>query len=277
MMFDTLHMAKTNVAPITAIALIAFALCAIPTLVTDAEAQVRTQYDLQGIESRVQAEVAQAVALYSVQGEAAFDAITPARVSNVNKIIPFVMEADSLKIVAHGAVPQFVGQTAQALHRADKPILQIRTELDRHGETWIEHIGINPANGQTQAKRTLLHLHDDGYIFAAGHYLADSEVQQFVEDTVRLYEAHGRGAFNQITPDAPVITDALYPFVIDAATWTRVADGVVPARVGQSETILDTSARSVGHVLADLDANGGTWVTYTFHNPATDIEQLKRT
>ena len=35
-----------------------------------------------------------------------------------------------------------------------------------------------------------------------------------------------------ITPDRPITTDALYPFVIDAATWTRLADGVVPGRVG---------------------------------------------
>ena len=52
---------------------------------------------------------------------------------------------------------------------------------------------------------------------------------------------------------------------------------MVPDRVGKSETILDTSARSVEDVLADLEANGATWVTYTFHNPSTGTEQLKRT
>ena len=40
---------------------------------------------------------------------------------------------------------------------------------------------------------------------------------------------------------------------------------------------MDTSDRSVGDVLADLEANGRTWVTYTIHNPSTDTEQLKRT
>ena len=275
MILDALRPIKTNTTSTITIALIAFALCAIPALVTDAEAQVRTAYDLESIESRVQAEVTRAVDLYKAQGEAAFNTITPERVSNVNKIIPFVVKANNLEIVAHGAVPNFVGQVAQGLTRADKPYRDILTDL-RDGEVWIEHIGINPANGQNQAKRTLLQLHE-GYIFAAGHYLADSEIQQFVEDTVRLYESHGRGAFDRITPDAPITTDALYPFVINAATWTRVADGVVPSRVGQPETILDTSARSVTNVLADLRANGGTWVTYTFHNPATDIEQLKRT
>ncbi|MBI1658986.1 MAG: hypothetical protein IS632_09500, partial [Thaumarchaeota archaeon] len=61
-----------------------------------------------------------------------------------------------------------------------------------------------------------------------------------------------------------------------AASWTRLADGVVPDRVGKAETILDTSGRSVESVLADLEANGSVWVTYDFHNPSTDTEQLKR-
>ena len=51
-------------------------------------------------------------------------------------------------------------------------------------------------------------------------------------------------------------TDDLYLFVIDAATWTRLADGVVPDRVGKAKATLDTSARSVEDILADLEANG---------------------
>ena len=81
----------------------------------------------------------------------------------------------------------------------------------------------------------------------------------------------------RITPDNPVLTFELYLFAIDYSAWMRVADEVVPARVGQSETILDTSARTVEDVLADLGENEGTWAEYTFHNPGTDIIQIKRT
>ena len=44
----------------------------------------------------------------------------------------------------------------------------------------------------------------------------------------------------------------------------------------QPETILDTSTRSAADVLAELNERGSLWVTYIFHNPATGIEQLKR-
>ena len=107
----------------------------------------------------------------------------------------------------------------------------------------------------------------------------ESDVIFVVDSAIFTYESNKENDawIDIITPDEPIITDDLYPFVIDAATWTRLADGVVPDRVGKAETILDTSTRTVEDVLSDLEANGGTWVTYTFHNPSTGIEQLKRT
>ena len=268
---------------VAAVALVALAACLAPAASYAAEdtsdgapLQNRIPYDQSSIESRIHAEVNRIQGLYSEQGQAAFAAITSAGLAGTDAIAPFVVDADTLEIVAHGASPQYVGQVAQTLREADKPISLIRSDLEQNDRTWITHTDVNPANGQLQTKRTLLHLYD-GYIFSAGHYLPDSETQQLVEETVRLYELDGIAAFGIITPDAPVVTDDLYPFVIDAASWTRVADGVVPDRVGQAETILDTSGRSVEDVLADLRENGATWTTYTFHNPATDISQLKRT
>ena len=100
-----------------------------------------------------------------------------------------------------------------------------------------------------------------------------------MDSTILTYESNkddGRWV-DIITPDEPTATDDLYPFVIDAASWTRLADGVVPDRVGKPETILDTADRTPEEVMDDLESSGSTWVTYTFHNPSTDTEQLKRT
>ena len=104
-------------------------------------------------------------------------------------------------------------------------------------------------------------------------------MQSVVDYATFIYESNKENDawIDIITPDEAIVTDDLYPFVIDAATWTRLADGVVPDRVGQAETILDTSDRSVEDVLAALEADGSVWVTYSFHNPSTGLEQLKRT
>ena len=145
---------------------------------------------------------------------------------------------------------------------------------------WVSYEHTNPVTGQDETKRTWLVMHG-GLIFGSGYYssnIPESDVQFAVSNAIGIYEANKENDawVDIITPDAPIRTDAMYPFVIDAATWTRLADGVVPARVGQPETILDTSSRSVDDVLADLEANGATWATYLFHNPATGVEQLKR-
>ena len=146
---------------------------------------------------------------------------------------------------------------------------------------WVSYTFTNPATGEMESKRTWLIVHE-GLVFGSGYYSSDisrSDVQFVVNNAIFTYEFNKENDawIDIITPDEAVMTDDLYPFVIDAATWTRLADGVVPDRVGQAETILDTSDRSVEEVLADLEADGSVWVTYSFHNPSTGIEQLKRT
>ncbi|MYB29550.1 MAG: hypothetical protein F4Y18_00705, partial [Cenarchaeum sp. SB0663_bin_5] len=261
-----------------AVALIALVACLAPAVDAYGTTQDRTLYDQSSIDSRINAEVDRIQALYAAQGQAAFDTITSAGLADANTAILYIVNADTLQIVAHASDPGQVGQVAQTLRAADKSYSQIRAELAQNNRIWITNIDTNPANLEFQTTRTLLHLHD-GYIFAAGHLLPDTEIQLFIEEKVKMYDSYGdaEAFFDSITPDNPVLTDELYMFVIDYSAWMRVADEVVPARVGQSETILDTSARSVEDVLADLGENEGTWAEYTFHNPGTDIIQIKRT
>ena len=152
-----------------------------------------------------------------------------------------------------------------------------RTRRPAHGRATRHKHG----DREIESKRTWLITHD-GLVFGSGYYSSDipeSDVRFVVDSAIFTYESNKENDawIGIITPDEPVMTDDLYPFVINATSWTRLADGVVPDRVGKAETILDTSTRSVEDVLTDLEANGGTWVTYTFHNPSTDTEQLKRT
>ena len=270
---NTLHSDRPNPISIASVVILALVACMTPAFAVDGNPQDRLRFDQDGIDAQVQKAVTDALALYSQNGRGAFDMITNARSSDSDAPIPLVISSSTLKVVAHGAGPLYVGQ--MPLDVADTSVDQIRASLERDGMIWIEHMETNPENGQPQAKRALLHLHDDGYIFSAGYFLDDFEVQLLIEDVVVQYETYGIGAFDMITPSEPVVTDDLYPFVIDIETWTRVADGVVPDRVGKAEGILNTAARSVEDVRAELETTGSAWVTYTFHNPATDITQLK--
>ena len=346
---------------------------------------------------RIQAQVEEAHHLYRSHGEGAFGMITPESPRPLLAHYPFVLDAGSLEIVAHGALPGLVGTTAAFLEEADRSLDRIMADLSQGKDVWAAYMAENPGTRTQQLTRTYLYLHD-GHIFGSGYFLPDSRIQSMSDEAIYTYRQKGTEAFDIInngdlnrgnlypftrnstshmvahgtlphllgtlptailglpsntveeatnergqqlwsdvvltnpdtgtdqvkrawriihdghyfgssytipdasaqsmvdyatfiyesnkennawvsiiTPDKPVTTDEFYPFVIDAATWTRLADGVLPDRVGEPETILDTADRSLDDVLADLEADGGTWVTYTFHNPSTGTEQLKRT
>ena len=184
----------------------------------------------------------------------------------------FVIDPQTGSTVAQNVDPARIGGVSDG--QAIGSVLSIADIVDRTSRgtgIWVVYEHTNPVTGQTETKRAWLVLHD-GWIFGAGHYSSDipeSDVIFAVSNAVRTYETNRAGDawIDIITPDAPIRTDALYPFVIDAETWTRLADGVVPARVGQPETILDTSARSVEDVLAELREKGSLWVTYIFPQP----------
>ena len=264
--------------------LIAFVACMIPIAcmipvawAIDDNSQERIKYDQNNINTLVQRTVNNTLAIYEQDRQTAFDTITNSGNTMPNSDAPFPLVIDNVtfEIVAHGNGNEYVGQTAFEI--AELTSAQIRSNLEQDRQIWLRHMETNPENGQMQSKQSLLYLHDDGYIFAAGYYIEDFEVQLLVENTVLSYEMYGVDAFDMITPDTAIITDELYPFVIDFANWSRVADGVVPARVGQPERILDTAVRSVQDVQAELESTGSAWVTYTFHNPANDIIELKLT
>ena len=193
----------------------------------------------------------------------------------------FVVDPETGAVQAQNANPDHIGVSDWDAISSALPVADLLAEVDAEGEAWASYTHTNPVTGNMESKRTWFTIHD-GLVFGSGYYSSDipeSDVRFVVDNAIFTYESNKENDawIDIITPEEPVMTDDLYPFVIDAASWTRLADGVVPDRVGKAETILDTSDRSVEDVLADLEANGSVWVTYIFHNPSTDTEQLKRT
>ncbi len=234
------------------------------------------RYDADSIDSRVQAAVVGALMLYWEDGQAAFEMITPEEALTTDTIYQFVLDAETLETVAHGAFPDHAGVITDTLTRADSSADIILANLERDGGTWAEYMATNPANGLIQPKRSWLYLHD-GYIFGSGHYLSESEVKYVVEDAVRLYESKGQEAFEIITPEETLLVTELYPFIFNSTTLKTVAHGAIPDRLGHVPySILNTGDRPVEDIMADLERDGGTWVEYVFTNPATETKQLKR-
>ena len=234
------------------------------------------RYDADSIDSRAQAVVVGALILYWEMGPAAFEMITPEEALITDTIYPFVLDAETLETVAHGAFPDLTGVIADTLTRADSPVDIILADLERDGGTWVEYMDTNPANGIIQPKRSWLYLHDS-YIFGSGHYLSESEVKYTVEEAVRLYESKGQEAFEIITPKETLLVTELYPFIFNSTTLKTVAHGAIPDRLGHVPySILNTGDRPVEDIMADLERDGGTWVEYVFTNPATETKQLKR-
>ncbi|MXX21474.1 MAG: hypothetical protein F4Z46_06840 [Cenarchaeum sp. SB0667_bin_13] len=227
-------------------------------------------------DSEVQSVVDRAVFLYENEGDTAFDMITPKVPASTDALYPLVLNFTTSETVAHGAYPHLVGAIpAGSIHVGEKPWSQIQEELLTDGGTWTSYIFLNPDTGTSQPKRTWLYLHD-GYVFASGYYIRDSQVQAIVHNTVLLYQNDPTGTFTAIDAISEGESADTYPFVLNASTYVIEAHGADPSRNGDVGVALTEADRPVEDILAELENNGGTWSHYTFVNPLTGEEENKR-
>lgn len=356
-------------------------------------------------DSRAQTLAAEAIRLYDTMGEGAFGVMTPGEPAYSSGSYPFVIDAESFRLEAHGAFPYLVGAHSHHLAAADKPLGDILNELDEYGEAWVSYVSQNPGTRTDQLTRSYLKAHDghifgagysfpdsralskvdeaiytyradpdptfadinagdlnefglfllvsnsttilahgtfplagyqlsptnvqnvlgvlianakpvrehvrlaleadgqeywfreigvnsdhgvgmirnyvirsyDGLAFTSGYFVAEGDVQSRVDLALFSYAENGRAAFEAITPDEPVTTDASYPFVLNATTLEVMAYGASPDMVGTTyDSIRDTSTRAFDGVLADMEVDGYAWVIHTAINPITGKEQLKQ-
>ncbi len=240
---------------------------------TSVMAQIR--FDTASIANRAHVLVTEMILQYQSGGEAAFDDITS------NESIPayglhlFVLDAETFEVKADGTNPDAVGTVPDAFQRADKSFEQIREDLRRDRAMWLDHMQSNPDTGTDQMMHSWLYLYD-GHVFGAGYHILDSEVQAVVDEAIRKYEASGTTAFEEIA--SGVAADNLYPFVLDAATARPVAYGsVLSSADSLSDTFLFGAAKPYTQIIADLNRDGHTWVSYVHANPDAHIQQHQRT
>ena len=141
---------------------------------------------------------------------------------------------------------------------------------------WTDSIFVNPLTPTTQEMRSnswvILH---DGYIFSAADvYAPEVAAVEVVDEAIELYRIHGEDAFDRITWQSAV-PEIIYPFVFDAETWSTVAHGAYPDRLGllPAAIIADHDLDELSEMLAE---NEGVWVSYEFYNPITNLVEYKR-
>ena len=236
------------------------------------------QYGVDHVESRVQQTVVSTILAYDSVGAAAFDTITPNEPQYTNELYPFVLDFETLELVADGSGLYGKGYVMHQIKEADRPFEQIMADVRKDGGAWVEYLNINPGTGDITLKRAWVYLHDD-YLFGSGYYLQDTRTQDVVHQAITLYQSKGIEAFDIITPDEPIQTADFYPFVIAQTNLETMAHGTIPDLVGIccSFAISERGDRPIDVIRADLNENGGTWVEYVFTNPDTGTEQLKRT
>ena len=240
---------------------------------TSVMAQIR--FDTASIANRAHVLVTEMILLYQSDGEAAFDDITSNEFISAYGLHPFVLDAETFEVEADGANPDVVGTVPDAFLRAEKSFEQIREDLHRDRAIWLNHMQPNPDTGTDQMTRSWLYLYD-GHVFGAGYHVPDSEVQAIVDEAIRKYEASGTAAFEEIA--SGVVADDLFPFVLNAATAQPVAYG---STLSSADTLSDTflfgAAKPYTQIIADLNRDGHTWVSYVFANPDARTQQHQRT
>ena len=152
------------------------------------------RYDTDSVESRVRSAVDEAVNLYDSRGSDAFGMITPEAPTDAHDIYQFVLDSATLETVADGAFPDLVGTIRPILQTGGRPLDQILADLDEQGGAWVEYPFTNPDTGTVQLRRTWLPEHG-GYIFGAGYYILDSQVQAITRVAIAAYDTDGEAAF----------------------------------------------------------------------------------
>ena len=226
-------------------------------------------------DSRIQSMVDEAIYTYRSDPETGFDVISSGVLNRLN-IYPAVRNATH--ILAHGTLPHIVGPLPEVQLARSYEDLR-KAAVSGEGTAWSQYSFMSPYTGTEQIKRGWLSLYD-GHFFASSYSIQDGDTQSAVDYALFIYESNKENDEwkDIITPEEPIVTDEIYPFVMNATTWETVAHGVLPDRVGlRPAAIENTSIRPFEEVRADLENNGKTWVTYIFLNPDTGTEQYKRT
>lgn len=216
-------------------------------------------------------QVEQLLELYMEYGEDSFDDITG--LNPFQEVAGLVISLDDHTILAHNTNPLFVGSDmGNLLDMASMPIDTVLWVADYGVGAWLSYPFVDTNGDIVGYERGWLREYD-GYVFMARYGVTIQEnIQGIVYETVRM---HGMDPDNTFDTINSFMTDNVgYPFVIDLHTSSVVADGNDPNRVGGVAAVLSGSIPL--DTFQGMEEGYGIWVDYVDVNPATGMEESKR-
>lgn len=198
-------------------------------------------------------------------GQVAFDVINS--MNSEDAVYPFVVDVNSMLMVAEGAFPSVVGLPAIFLMDADISLDDIMEDLLESDGIWVNYVYNDPLTNLYENKRSWLSLHD-GYIFGAGYYTPTEEVVvDTVQDMIRAYDISGESSFDDAGSSLGSID---YSFVLDAETLEVVAPLEMPS-------IRDalTLGWSADMILDTLEKSDGAYFSYAHDAPTVGAEYAR--
>lgn len=214
------------------------------------------------------------IEMYNEKGTAVFEEIN-ANANPDTEVVGFIVDGNTYVLVAHTSNTAYVGiPTNLVLDKALIPIDEMLAIMEENAEgVWLSYPFPDTKLNILGYERGWFKLHD-GYAFAARINTPPAELSQIVVDEmIRQYHLNPITAFDTISGFES--TSEHYPFVLDPETKKVVAHGANSARIGDISVVLTNSSVPYD-TLANLEDGEGVWTEYTFENPATGMEQDKR-
>lgn len=119
-------------------------------------------------EEKVRENIEVLVEAYKSNKKQVFDEVNA--LNSVDPYYPFILNATTGKIEAHGAFISRIGIDSIILNDGTERLsTDILDDLYKYNSTWTDYKFTNPSTGELEHKRTYLYLHD-GYVFGAGFY-----------------------------------------------------------------------------------------------------------
>ena len=207
-------------------------------------------------------QVAELLTQYREDGVDSFQEMTG--LHPFREVAGLVVSLADQTVVAHNANPLFVGfHYGHLVESASIPADVILRVAQTQG-VWISYPVPNGMGDITSHERGWVRIYDSHAFISSYTVTMRENVQGMVGEIIRLY-AVGDITFDTISSFG--MQSPEYPFVVDPGTMLVVADGYDSGRVGTMSEIVDAIPLEDGH---------GVWTEYVSYNPATGMEEPKR-
>ena len=231
-----------------------------------------------------QAYVEEAMRLFDEEGaQAAFDYYNTMD-SVSGDLYLFVLDSD-YELVVHPTVPHTIGTDLRGPAGTDITGKNFGAEFvtaDEDGK-WVDYVYLNPSDDFAHERKHSWVVRHQNYVFGSGWYERDADISRdppayaraLVEQAIARYGAGGRDAIAETYNSPESVDGQWYVFIVDDDD-TFLAHAATPARVGTDVKVLrDANGYAHGQAISEATEAGG-WLEYTRVNPATGLDQAKR-